>query len=223
MTLMMTWSASHVKGSGSGSSTVPGPSPNDDVKSLTSKVDRPASKEPTKAHTKPQSCKTKKLAMRSPALGNKIEWARPVYVDPPGRRTSIRRCNGEKASQACYNYSSIINREPRLQCLTCPSFRELRAPRSQVEEYNKQHRDDWSNGWMQYRELKCQRDEYPGASIWQARDNSVWIRLIPRKDNAAANHLFKGCLMEEKEELVGSRSIGSRFDCNGTYDIWRRT
>lgn len=96
MTLMMTWSASHVKGSGSGSSTVPGPSPNDDVKSLTSKVDRPASKEPTKAHTKPQSCKTKKLAMRSPALGNKIEWARPVYVDPPGRRTSIRRCNGER-------------------------------------------------------------------------------------------------------------------------------
>jgi hypothetical protein len=193
-------------------------------KPLTSKVDRPASKEPTRAPTKPQSCKTKKLAARAPPqLADKIEWTTPTYMNPPGRLTSIRRCNGEKASQACYNYSSIINREPRLQYLTCPSERYMVAPRPQVDDYNDQHHTDWSSGWMRSRELECQRDEYPGASIWNARDNSVWIRLIPRKDNAAANHLFRGCPMKEQDELIGSRSVDRRVDCNRTYHIWQRT
>ncbi|KAH0437120.1 glycosyl hydrolase family 18 [Colletotrichum camelliae] len=172
-------------------------------KPLTSKADRPATKSPTKASDKPKTCKTKKLQAR--AFRNIKSYTTP------------------RAKQACYNYSSVIARRRDLQSLTCPSDKALRAPRPIVGEYNEQHHTAWSSGWLQEADLECERDEYPGASVWQARDNSVWIRLIPATDNSRAAWLFGGCPDREEEHLVGERSIGTSVDGCRTYDVWQRT
>lgn len=190
-------------------------------KPLTSKVDRPASKSPTKASDKPQVCNTKKLAARAPVRRIK-SYTTDTFV-APGREVRVRKCNGDKASQACYNYSCIIARRPDLRSLTCPSERNGRPLRLQVDDYNDQHYTDWSSDWLQEAGLECQRDEYPGASIWYARDSSVWIRLIPKAHNAAANALFKGCPEREREQLINERSIDDKTVGCRTYDIWQRT
>jgi chitinase len=190
-------------------------------KPLTSKVDRPASKSPTKAPDKPQTCKTKRLAPRG--FRNIKEYKRNEYAQPPGQHIIHRNCNAAKAAQACYNYSSVINRVPALKSLTCPSYRGNKDPRPRVDLYNDQHHTDWSSGWLRESDLQCQRDEYPGAAIWQARDDNVWIRLIPKKENAAAGKLFVGCPQQEKEELIGERFISEEVRGCRTYDIWQRT
>lgn len=46
---------------------------------------------------------------------------------------------------------------------------------------------------MQQSSVNCQRDEFPPARIWQARNHNVWIRFLPAHDNAAVANLFKGC------------------------------
>ncbi|EUC34226.1 glycoside hydrolase family 18 protein [Bipolaris zeicola 26-R-13] len=190
-------------------------------KPLTSKVDRPASSSPTKASDRPKTCRTKRLAARD--LRPRTEWLTNTY-DPPGVRVTHKVCNGARAKQACYNYSSIINRRPDLARLTCPSFKHPRPARPQVDEYNQQHNTHWSSGWLRSADLECQRDEYPGAAIWQARDDSVWIRLIPRADNAAAAHLFAGCPDAEEEEFVRERSITTTvLACGSTRDVWQKT
>ncbi|KAK1565968.1 LOW QUALITY PROTEIN: uncharacterized protein LY79DRAFT_595175 [Colletotrichum navitas] len=157
-----------------------------EVKPLTSKADRPATKSPTKASEKPKTCKTKRLAAR--AFRNLKSYGTP-------------ECNGERAKQACYNYSSVIARRRDLQSLTCPSNKALRAPRPIVGVWNDQHHTSWSSGWLQQADLECERDEYPGG---------VWIRLIPATDNSRAAWLFGGCPEHEQERLVGERSITTK-------------
>ncbi|KAK1990159.1 hypothetical protein LX36DRAFT_686164 [Colletotrichum falcatum] len=67
--------------------------------------------------------------------------------------------------------------------------RDLQAPRPIV-----------GVGWLQQADLECERDEYPGASVWQARDNSI----------SRATWLFGGCPDHEQERLVGERSITTK-------------
>ncbi|KAI9154650.1 hypothetical protein HJFPF1_07207 [Paramyrothecium foliicola] len=55
-----------------------------------------------------------------------------------------------------------------------------------------QHDTKWINGWMQGPALTCQRDEYPPAVIWQARDLNVFIRFSPGGTNMGAGSLFSG-------------------------------
>ncbi|KAK2043721.1 hypothetical protein LZ31DRAFT_566401 [Colletotrichum somersetense] len=188
-------------------------------KPLTSKADRPATKSPTKASEKPKTCKTKRLAAM--AFRNLKSYTTPEYI-AAGRRIIERRCNGERAKQACYNYGSVIARRRDLQSLTCPSNKALRAPRPIVGVWNDQHHTCWSSGWLQQADLECERDEYPGASVWQARDNSVWIRLMPETDNSRAAWLFGGCPEHEQERLVGERSITTKVDGCRTYDVWQK-
>jgi chitinase len=94
------------------------------------------------------------------------------------------------------------------------------APQPIVKEYRDQHHDDWSLGWMQAAYLECQRDQYPPANIWQARDNSVWIRLIHSGDNASAGQLFKGCPDKEREAFFGERFLSESTSGRRTYDVW---
>ncbi|WQF90270.1 hypothetical protein CDEST_15284 [Colletotrichum destructivum] len=155
-------------------------------------------KSPTKALDKPnKTYKTKKLEAR--ALRNIKSYTTPKYV-APGQRVIGRKYNGERAKQACYNYSSIIARRRDLQSLTCTSDKALRAPQSIVGVWNEQHHTSWSSGWLQEANLESERDEYPGASVWQARDDSVWI-----------------------QNLVAERSIDTSVEGCRTYDVWQRT
>ncbi|EMD68085.1 hypothetical protein COCSADRAFT_177985 [Bipolaris sorokiniana ND90Pr] len=173
-------------------------------KPLTSNVDQPASSSPAKASYRPKTCRTKRVVARD--LKPRKDWMTPAY-DPPVERIIHRTCDGEGTKQAYYNYSSIISRRPDLASLTCPSYKYPRPARPQVDKYNQQHHTDWNSGWLRSSNLECQRDEYPGAAIWQARDSSVWIRLIPRTENAKASYLFVGCPDQEEEQLVTEISI----------------
>lgn len=193
-------------------------------KPLTTKVDRPASKSPTKAPEKQKTCSTKRLALRADRDVRRISTTMRRAWTTSDRIDRVRYCDGFKAKQACYNYASIIDRRRDLQYLTCPPLRALRAPRPRVDLYDDQHHTDWSSGWMRAGpNLECQRDEYPGASVWQARDDSVWIRLIPQADNGAAAWLFAGCPQEEQSRLVSKRSVSSEIDGCRTYDVWQET
>ncbi|KAK1655797.1 hypothetical protein BDP81DRAFT_388694 [Colletotrichum phormii] len=185
-------------------------------KPLTTKGNRPAIQSPTKAKERPQTCKKKNLAKRV-AIRPATAWDE-VWAAPAGRHVLRRTCYGDRASQACYHYSSVINRRPDLKSLTCGNVHGG-ADREVRDEYHNQHHKDWSSGWMQ-EPIECQRDEYPGAAVWRARDKSVWIRLIPRADNAAANALFRGCPDREVDELVGEHKTSETVDCNGKSTEW---
>ncbi|OHF03854.1 hypothetical protein CORC01_00716 [Colletotrichum orchidophilum] len=113
---------------------------------------------------------------------------RPAIQSSTKAKELPRPCKKKNlAKRACYHYSSVINRRPDLKSLTCGNVHGG-ADREVRDEYHNQHHTDRSSGWMQ-EPIECHRDECPGAAVWRARDKSVWIRLIPRADNAAANAL----------------------------------
>lgn len=45
--------------------------------------------------------------------------------------------------------------------------------------------------------VTCERDEYPGARLWNSRDDNVWIRFLPRAQNGGAGAMWRGICPEE--------------------------
>ncbi|OAA79642.1 hypothetical protein LEL_03128 [Akanthomyces lecanii RCEF 1005] len=75
--------------------------------------------------------------------------------------------------------------------------------RERMAAYNREHHTSWMKGWLQRPYPSCQRDEFPPAAIWQARDKRVWIRLLPGTLNGSAGQLFKGCPDKVKLSTLG--------------------
>jgi len=45
--------------------------------------------------------------------------------------------------------------------------------------------------------VNCERDEYPGARLWNGRDDNVWIRFLPKLQNTGAGQMWRGICPEE--------------------------
>lgn len=107
------------------------------------------------------------------------------------------------------HYSSVMSREKSLTSMTCIDQRNIALGnvRERVAAYNREHHTSWIKGWLQKPNLSCQRDEFPPAAIWQARDKRVWIRLLPGSENGSAGQLFKGC-----PDKVVLRTLGVHRD-----------
>lgn len=193
-------------------------------KPLTTKADRPASKKPTSASNKPNNCNRTKLGKRVGAAVPSVT----KYVDGKMvEKTVTRTCTGDRWPQACYHYKSVIDRTPAQSLLSCAgSKKKGDAPRPQVRQWNREHKNGWSSGWLQQSSLVCQRDEYPPADIWQARDSNVWIRLLLAADNGGAGSaLFGGCPEKMEEEESGRKFLSTEtIGCRETnvYEVTRR-
>ncbi|KAJ4150991.1 hypothetical protein LMH87_011713 [Akanthomyces muscarius] len=98
-----------------------------------------------------------------------------------------------------------MSRAKSLSSMTCIDQRHIGLGniRERVAAYNREHHTSWMKGWLQRPNLSCQRDEFPPAAIWQARDKRVWIRLLPGTMNGSAGQLFKGCLDKVKLSILG--------------------
>ena len=139
--------------------------------------------------------------------------------------TTTRTCSGNRHSQACFHYQSVIREHPDYGRLTCPYSKAFPAPRPAVALWDDQHNGNWITGWMQQPGLFCQRDEYPPADIWQDRGGQQWIRFIPRADNVGAGAaLFGGlCSDPARSHLVNERSIRDWQQGNRKTELWSRT
>ena len=84
------------------------------------------------------------------------------------RKTVRPVCDGNLYPQPCLHYQSVIREQKGMDALTCTTARGG-GIRPAVAKYNADHHTDWINGWMQRRGLKCQRDEFPPAAVWQGR------------------------------------------------------
>ncbi|KAF5502647.1 Chitotriosidase-1 [Colletotrichum aenigma] len=198
-------------------------------KPLETKVDRPKRNEPTQVPKKPNNCKKKKF-QRAPAGGDKKTITKDGKLDT---ETVTRTCDGSLYTQACYHYSSVLRYNPALKQIPCvskknydsngKSIKNKEAPRPLVRSYNNQHHTSWSSGWMQEFDLQCQRDEYPPADIWQARDSRTWIRLIRNTENGGAGQIWKGvCPPDMVKKEHGARSISEEvIGCRTTtvYEV----
>ncbi|KAF2219278.1 hypothetical protein BDZ85DRAFT_44460 [Elsinoe ampelina] len=171
-------------------------------KPLQPKVDRPPPREITMAPTRTRTCRNA-LAKRAAEFKTTTKTAAPVFQAPSEIVRTIT-CNGDDTPQACHHYSSVIKRVPDLGRLTCAERKAMQAPRPIVNVYNSQHH----RGWMNHLDpkLSCQRDEWPPADIWQARDKRVWIRLLPGKENGGTGNKFKVCPTSLTTSTLGSHT-----------------
>lgn len=170
-------------------------------KPLKPKNDRKPSEKPEKRPSRTTDCKApgnKRFAKR--AL--KPKTTTKTVTRQATSSVITRTCDYNRAGQACLHYSSVMGREASLSSMTCVNLRNIMqgGVRDRVAEYNKEHHTSWIKGWLQSSDLSCQRDEFPPARIWQARNKRVWIRLLPGSLNGSAGQLFKGC--PESVELI---------------------
>ncbi|EFQ28545.1 uncharacterized protein GLRG_03689 [Colletotrichum graminicola M1.001] len=158
-------------------------------KPLTSKNDRGDRGKSDKADEKDSHCDLKGNGLvKRAAFRPKSETSTRLVQK---RQTVTKTCNGGLYPQPCLHYRSVINNQRGMDVLTCTTAAGG-GIRPVVEKYHKDHNTKWINGWMQARNINCQRDEYPPAAIWQGRDMRQWIRLVPGGQNAGAGQLFKG-------------------------------
>lgn len=198
-------------------------------KPLSPKVDRPKPKEPEPVPKKPNNCKRNK-AKRAPAGGDdKKTKVKDGKIDT---KTVTKTCDAAKYTQACYHYKSVVDHNPALKQLTCirkENYNDAgkktgEAARPLVKSYNDQHHTDWSSGWMQEGNLQCQRDEYPPADIWQARDKRTWIRLLRKKENGGAGNIWKGvCPPDLVRETRDVRSLSQEVIGCRTTTVYEGT
>ena len=173
-------------------------------KPLKPKNDRKPSEKPEKRPSRTKDCKNpgnKRFAKR--ALAPKTETK--TITRQPTEVVTTRTCDYNVAGQACLHYSSVMSREKSLSSMTCIDQRHIGLGniRERVAAYNREHHTSWMKGWLQRPNLSCQRDEFPPAAIWQARDKRVWIRLLPGTLNGSAGQLFKGCPGKVKLSTLG--------------------
>lgn len=177
-------------------------------KPLTSKKDRDASAKPTKPAERTAKCSRngkKRAVLRAKKFTQTIEAASQEII-------RAKTCDYMSGGQACLHYSSVISRRRALTSLSCINKRPVGQGniREVVADWNSDHNGAWSIGWMQpigaknNEDPSCERDEFPPAAIWQARDKNVWIRLSPRKGNGWAGSLFKGCPARVRKQIVGA-------------------
>ncbi|MCJ1307824.1 hypothetical protein MMC25_001472 [Agyrium rufum] len=182
------------------------------------KETRPPSKTHESASTKTSSA----CSLPKRANGN-IEVTSTVTSASYSTSTGI--CKGDAWPQACLHYSSVIRRNPTFERLTCTNrLKREGSPRPAPALYNAQHNAKWSAGWMQSPALRCQRDEYPPAVIWQGRDNSQWIRLLPGSQNGGAGSMWSNvCLLTPISHTTGLRSVGEQVTACRTTEHWEVT
>ncbi|CAN9115600.1 unnamed protein product [Alternaria alternata] len=194
-------------------------------KPLTSKKDRGPAATPTKPAGRCAKVNPK-LAARVPS-----RRARTVInkVNAPDQeQLKVRTCVYSKDNgvismgQACLHYSSVISRRPALKSLTCDgkngiNIREVR------NAYSTDHKPQWHEGHMQGG-VKCQRDEYPPAVIWQGRDRDVWIRFLPDGQNLAAGNLFNR-ICDDSVTVLTEKRLDRRVVCDGgkVIEYWDHT
>ncbi len=194
-------------------------------KPLTAKKDRDPSADPTKPPGKTKSCTRrgssllqKRLRMHTTTLTRSLA---PREVVKPST------CNYLNYGQACLHYSSVMSRRPALSSLTCIDARPVGAGdiREVRNEYSRNHHTDWINGWMQAPNIRCERDEFPPAAIWQARDRNVWIRLSPGDGNGRAGQMFRLCPQRVRIDTVqAATSDYIEIACQGrNTEVWRET
>lgn len=147
-------------------------------------------------------------------------------TNPPIRRT----CDGLLYPQACFHYSSVIDKEVRVSSLLQCTDKALRAVRNVPNIWsnplNGQHDGAWITGWMQAPNINCQRDEFPPAIIWQGRDDAaVWIRFLPGTQNAGAGQLFNGVCADDPPTRITNRRMvdsGNGAGCR-PWESWTST
>ncbi|KAI4693518.1 uncharacterized protein J4E88_001891 [Alternaria novae-zelandiae] len=196
-------------------------------KPLTSKKDR----DPPATFTKPAA----RCSKVDPKLAERARPLRPLtkinrIQGDPHEDIKVRTCiysedSGEiSMGQACLHYSSVISRRPALRRLTCDGKDGINI-REVKDSYYTQHKTEWIKGHMQGDpNLSCQRDEFPPAVIWQARDRNVWIRLIPSGQNGDAGHLFSR-ICDDKVATKTVKSLVEKVKCdNGkVVEKWDHT
>ncbi|KAK2047634.1 hypothetical protein LZ31DRAFT_608928 [Colletotrichum somersetense] len=156
-------------------------------KPLTTKKDRGDRGKSDKADEKDGHCdlKDSRLVKRA-ALRPKSETSTRIIQ---ARQTVNKVCDGARWPQPCLHYQSVIANQRDMNPLTCTT-KGGGGIRPVVAKYIDDHHPNWSIGWMQAQNLRCQRDEYPPAAIWQGRDMRQWIRLVPGSQNEGAGSLF---------------------------------
>ncbi|KAK7991331.1 hypothetical protein PG988_000125 [Apiospora saccharicola] len=192
-------------------------------KPLTTKRDRDTPAKPTKP---PSKCNR-----RNNGLQKRVNLRPHVTTltasENPSEVVKRSTCDYNLYSQACLHYGSVISRRPSLSTMTCiaklgvggGNVREVR------DDYSRDHDTGWVNGWMQASGVRCQRDEFPPAAIWQARDRNVWIRFSPGRNNGGAGSLFRLCPNRIRIETVGRATFDHEVDgCNGRKtNVWSET
>ncbi|KAI9730799.1 MAG: hypothetical protein M1818_008079 [Claussenomyces sp. TS43310] len=104
---------------------------------------------------------------------------------------TVSVCRGANWPQPCLHYSSVIARNPAFRTLKCPLQSRADPPRPWRNRWYDDHDQDWFNGFMQQKDVKCQADEYPPAAFWQgAVAPKQYIRFAPGTQNIGAGSLF---------------------------------
>ncbi|KAI0206817.1 hypothetical protein F4808DRAFT_466759 [Astrocystis sublimbata] len=193
-------------------------------KPLTTKKDRGKSASPTKPSGKTKSCTRRNTRLVKRLRDHVITVTRSLQPREMVRRST---CDYSDYSQACLHYSSVISRRPALSNITCVNERPIQLGniREIRNSYSKSHHTDWVNGWMRAQNVDCERDEFPPAAIWQARDRNVWIRFSPGDENGRAGSLFRLCPKQVSIETVGRATMDHiEIACQGrNTEVWIET
>lgn len=199
--------------------------------------EKPTTRAPESTHT-PASTKTDasscSLVKKRVNPGNlKTDTIERQYDSTEANAPVTRYCNGLLYPQACWHYSSVIDHEAhvhsRLQCTS----KALRAVRNVPDVWSNnlknnpgQHHGGWIAGWMQT-PANCERDEFPPAIIWQARDggDAVWIRFLPGTQNGGAGQLFNGICADKPPTRTTNRAMVQRGGGVGCrpWESWTST
>ncbi|KAH7317110.1 hypothetical protein B0I35DRAFT_504515 [Stachybotrys elegans] len=157
-------------------------------KPLTTKNDRGSKAEPTRPSEKDGHCKLADEALEKRARLRPLSKTETRFKEHHTTVTKV--CDGEKWPQPCLHYSSVIDKHPENALMTCTT-KNNGDIREVVHQYVWDHDKGWINGWMRAKNVGCERDEFPPAAIWQARNQRVWIRLLPQAQNRGAGSLFR--------------------------------
>ncbi|KAI0546598.1 hypothetical protein F4679DRAFT_409115 [Xylaria curta] len=193
-------------------------------KPLTTKKDRGNSADPTKPPGKTKSCSRRNTRLQKRLRDHVTTITRTMQPSEVVRRST---CDYNEYSQACLHYSSVISRRPALTSLTCVNARPIQLGdiREVRNEYSRNHNTIWVNGWMRAPGVDCERDEFPPAAIWQARDRNVWIRFSPGDENGRAGSLFRLCPPQVSISTVSRATMDHiEIACQGrNTEVWSET
>ncbi|KAH8719340.1 hypothetical protein GQ44DRAFT_775268 [Phaeosphaeriaceae sp. PMI808] len=150
--------------------------------------------------------------------------------DTPAEDVKRRVCNFKTGGQACLHYSSVISRRRAYESSTCVDTKDIRLGGTclRVAEYNAEHDVRWIHNWMRadlvnnFEPPACERDEWPPAHIWQARNSNVWIRLSPQNGNGKAGQLWNRlCPDKTSTRIIQPASlIRVKSGCNKDTEIY---